>query len=127
MGSARHQTSSPSEYFVLGFKDRNLEAEYWNDVALTSKPRIILGYFVSILILLAGPIMSEIAYARSSESLRKVCEESGTEDCDVQLLATYGLSQVGTALNCITFIVMAASLVACFFIYRSRRFKSMTR
>ena len=119
--------SSPSQYFVLGFKDRNLEAEYWNDVALTSKPRIILGYFVSILILLAGPIMSEIAYARSSESLRKVCEESGTEDCDVQLLATYGLSQVGTALNCITFIVMAASLVACFFIYRSRRFKSKTR
>ena len=54
MSSARHLTSSPSEYFVLGFKDRNLEAEYWNDVTLTSKYRILLGWFVSTLLFLVG-------------------------------------------------------------------------
>ena len=54
MSSARHLTSSPSEYFVLGFKDRNLEAEYWNDVTLTSKYRILLGWFVSTLLFFVG-------------------------------------------------------------------------
>merc|ERR1712199_124507 len=47
--------SSPSQYFVLGFKDRNLEAEYWNDVTLTSKYRILLGWFVSTLLFFVGP------------------------------------------------------------------------
>ena len=46
--------ASPSQYFVLGFKDRNLEAEYWNDVTLTSKYRILLGWFVSTLLFLVG-------------------------------------------------------------------------
>ena len=54
MSSARHLTSSPSQYFVLGFKDRNLEAEYWNDVTLTSEYRILLGWFVSTLLFLVG-------------------------------------------------------------------------
>ena len=45
---------SPSQYFVLGFKDRNLEAEYWNDVTLTSKYRILLGWFVSTLLFFVG-------------------------------------------------------------------------
>ena len=56
MSSARHLTSSPSEYFVLGFKDRNLEAEYWNDVTLTSKYRILLGWFVSTLLFVVGKL-----------------------------------------------------------------------
>ena len=54
MSSARHLTSSPSQYFILGFKDRNLEAEYWNDVTMTSKYRILLGWFVSTLLFLVG-------------------------------------------------------------------------
>ena len=64
MSSARHLTSSPSEYFVLGFKDRNLEAEYWNDVTLTSKYRILLGWFVSTLLFLVGKyLISRLAPA----------------------------------------------------------------
>ncbi|WZN67086.1 guanylate cyclase [Chloropicon roscoffensis] len=50
--SVSYATSSPSQYFVLGFKDRNLEAEYWNDVTMTSKYRILLGWFVSTLLFL---------------------------------------------------------------------------
>ena len=52
--SVSYATSSPSQYFVLGFKDRNLEAEYWNDVTMTSKYRILLGWFVSALLFFVG-------------------------------------------------------------------------
>ena len=54
--SVSYATSSPSEYFILGFKDRNLEAEYWNDVTLTSKYRILLGWFVSALLFFVGKL-----------------------------------------------------------------------
>ena len=36
--------SSPSQYWLLGFKDRDLEEEYLNDLAVVSKHRIYLGY-----------------------------------------------------------------------------------
>ena len=36
--------SSPSQYWLLGFKDRDLEEEYLNDLAFVSKHRIYLGY-----------------------------------------------------------------------------------
>merc|ERR1711934_776784 len=60
--SVSYATSSPSQYFVLGFKDRNLEAEYWNDVTLTSKYRILLGWFVSALLFVVGPFLGQIMY-----------------------------------------------------------------
>ena len=36
--------STPSQYWLLGFKDRNLEEEYLNDLVDVSKDRIYLGY-----------------------------------------------------------------------------------
>ena len=36
--------SSPSQYWLLGFMDRDLEDEYLNDLAVVSKHRIYLGY-----------------------------------------------------------------------------------
>ena len=36
--------SSPSEHWLLGFKDRDLEEEYLNDLVDVSKGRIYLGY-----------------------------------------------------------------------------------
>ena len=36
--------SSPSQYWLLGFKDRNLEEEYLNDLVDVSKDRLYLGY-----------------------------------------------------------------------------------
>merc|ERR1712199_127150 len=62
--SVSYATSSPSQYFVLGFKDRNLEAEYWNDVTLTSEYRILLGWFVSTLLFLVGIFLGETVYIR---------------------------------------------------------------
>ena len=36
--------STPSQYWILGFKDRDLEEEYLNDLVDVSKGRIYLGY-----------------------------------------------------------------------------------
>ncbi len=36
--------SSPSEHWLLGFKDRDLEDEYLNDLVDVSKGRIYLGH-----------------------------------------------------------------------------------
>ena len=36
--------STPSQYWLLGFKDRNLEEEYLNDLVDVSKDRLYLGY-----------------------------------------------------------------------------------
>ena len=36
--------SSPSEHWLLGFKDRDLEEEYLNDLVDVSKGRIYLGH-----------------------------------------------------------------------------------
>ena len=34
----------PSTYWLLGFKDRDLEEEYLNDLVVVSKKRLYLGY-----------------------------------------------------------------------------------
>ena len=36
--------STPSEHWLLGFKDRDLEEEYLNDLVVVSKKRLYLGY-----------------------------------------------------------------------------------
>ena len=50
MGTEHLLSSSPSEYWLLGFKDRELEDEYLNDLVLVSKDRIYLGYGMCALI-----------------------------------------------------------------------------
>lgn len=43
-------SAAPKQYFFLGFKDRNLEDEYMEDLSRASKSRMLLGTFVSIFI-----------------------------------------------------------------------------
>ena len=43
--------SKPSEYWFLGFKDRDLEEEYLNDLVVASKGRLYLGYGLIIFFL----------------------------------------------------------------------------
>ncbi len=45
--------STPSEYWFLGFKDRDLEEEYLNDLVVASKDRLYLGYGMIIFFLVA--------------------------------------------------------------------------
>ena len=42
--------STPSEYWFLGFKDRDLEEEYLNDLVVASKGRLYLGYSMCALL-----------------------------------------------------------------------------
>ena len=45
----------PSQYPLLGFKDRHLEDEYLEHLVVASRARIILGYVTAILLYGAGP------------------------------------------------------------------------
>ena len=48
-------SSKPSQYPLLGFKDRHLEDEYLEHLVLASRSRIILGYVTAILLYASGP------------------------------------------------------------------------
>merc|ERR1711977_329866 len=41
---------SPPQYFLLGFKDRSLEAEYLEWLVCVSKARLVLGLVVALLL-----------------------------------------------------------------------------
>ena len=48
--------SSPSQYRLLGFMDRDLEDEYLNDLAVVSKHRIYLGYGMCAFFVFLGQV-----------------------------------------------------------------------
>ena len=45
--AAENERKPPAQYFCLGFKDRELEDEYLDDLARLSKDRLCLGYVVA--------------------------------------------------------------------------------
>ena len=48
-------SSRPSQYPLLGFKDRHLEDDYLEHLVAASKWRIILAYVTAILLYASGP------------------------------------------------------------------------
>ena len=48
-------SSKPSQYPLLGFKDRHLEDDYLEYLVVASRARIILGYVTVILLYALGP------------------------------------------------------------------------
>merc|ERR1711871_767513 len=110
--SKNHVVASPSQYFVLGFKDRNLEAEYWNDVTLTSKYRILLGWFVSTLLFVVGPFVGQMIYIPWN---RQQCEIS-KEAC----LPSY---QRNTVIF-VTFVLFILGFIACVAVYKLERIRN---
>ena len=61
--SKGHQESShtPSRYFLLGFKDRNLEQEFLEDlVGSTIRTRVLVGYCASTALFLFIPFMQSL-------------------------------------------------------------------
>ena len=48
-------SSKPSQYPLLGFKDRHLEDDYLEYLVVASRARIILGYVTAILLYASGP------------------------------------------------------------------------
>eukprot|EP00216_Chloropicon_sp_CCMP2111_P006369 CAMPEP_0198234806 /NCGR_PEP_ID=MMETSP1446-20131203/706_1 /TAXON_ID=1461542 ORGANISM="Unidentified sp, Strain CCMP2111" /NCGR_SAMPLE_ID=MMETSP1446 /ASSEMBLY_ACC=CAM_ASM_001112 /LENGTH=634 /DNA_ID=CAMNT_0043915629 /DNA_START=231 /DNA_END=2135 /DNA_ORIENTATION=+ len=47
----------PKRYFIMGFKDRNLERLYLNDVASHSKARLSLAYASVLLVFIVGNVL----------------------------------------------------------------------
>ena len=54
-GEKTGSSSKPSQYPLLGFKDRHLEDEYLKYLVVASKWRIILGYVTAILLYASVP------------------------------------------------------------------------
>ena len=54
--------SKPSQYPLLGFKDRHLEDEYLKYLVVASKWRIVLAYATAILLYASGPFASTWSY-----------------------------------------------------------------
>ena len=46
----------------MGFKDRNLEARFLDDLARVSQPRTILGYTMALLMVAVGRLMYDTIY-----------------------------------------------------------------
>jgi len=113
--SVSYATSSPSQYFVLGFKDRNLEAEYWNDVTLTSKYRILLGWFVSTLLFVVGPFLGEITYIPWSQQYCKAFKDDPLQCSDLDML-------LGLAFT--TFVLFVLGFIACVAVYKLERIRN---
>ena len=50
-----NSSSKPSQYPLLGFKDRHLEDDYLEYLVVASRARIVLGYVTVILLYALGP------------------------------------------------------------------------
>ena len=58
-------SSEPSQYPLLGFKDRKLEEDYFEYLVVASRARIILGYVTVILLYGLGPFAANfVVYDR---------------------------------------------------------------
>ena len=55
-------SSKPSQYPLLGFKDRHLEDDYLEYLVVASRARVILGYVTVILLYGLGPFASTWPY-----------------------------------------------------------------
>jgi len=61
-GGGLLELTRPQQYLVLGFKDRNLEARFLDDLARVSQPRTILGYTMALLMVAVGRLMYDTIY-----------------------------------------------------------------
>ncbi|UPQ96967.1 guanylate cyclase [Chloropicon primus] len=116
----REDRGPPSEYWFLGFKDRNVEDEYIEDVILNSKSRFMLGLATSGLIYTVGTFIPDwmfypfnAAQFGEPEVQEFLAPITGPDP----LLSYYMVS-------CIGFFSFILCAVACFLIYRMKMFES---
>ena len=75
--------SKPSEYWFLGFKDRDLEEEYLNDLVVASKGRLYLGYSMCALLVFTLDLVPVV--------LAIILGQDPTEDrINSEILGLYG-------------------------------------
>ena len=76
-------SSKPSQYPLLGFKDRHLEDDYLEYLVVASRARIILGYVTVILLYGLGPFALYWPYYKESiwlQDLYRTLSDEQKED-----------------------------------------------
>lgn len=117
----------PAEYPLLGYQDRDLEDEYLEDMTCAMKSRILVGYVVSILVFVFGPLMQDLSVmgfmnysednpqeVAASVGLTLEVIQGGTDNMTLQTFVTCGIA--------LAFLVIG--LGACVVVYQVKRIKS---
>lgn len=108
----------PRQHVLFGFKDRNLEDEYLDDLARVGKSRILLGYCVSIMCIIAVPVLDALQSIPIVNSISELDQETLAELPDFGYTSgrSYGVKEILPAMLCLSFFV--AGLVAVCLMYR---------
>ena len=103
-GDKTRSSSRPSQYPLLGFKDRHLEDEYLEHLVVASRARIILGYVTAILLYASGPfaanfcvydlvIQKQDDYRAMSDEEKEEFKESQPEGTWLKYLSLIHISE----------------------------------
>ena len=107
-------SSKPSQYPLLGFKDRHLEDDYLEYLVVASRARIILGYVTVILLYGLGPFLLYWPYYKESIWLQDLYrtwsdeqKEDFKEDQPVGTFAKYFPNSWSTlyAFDCLVLVI----------------------
>merc|ERR1711970_739278 len=125
-------SSKPSQYPLLGFKDRHLEDDYLEYLVVASKARIILGYVTLTLLYASGPfttwwipfdlfVLWQETYNTFSDEEKK---ESRTDSQKAIWTDTFPNSVAWTySLLCLVLLMFIFGLVAVVCMYQMKRFE----
>ncbi|QDZ23661.1 hypothetical protein A3770_11p61790 [Chloropicon primus] len=116
--SFKRSKHSPSQHILFGFKDRNLEDEYLEDLARVGKSRILLGYCVSVLLIIAVPFLDALQAIPIIHSISELDQETLAElpEFGYRSGPSYEVTQILPTMLCLAFFV--AGFVAVCLIYR---------
>jgi len=117
----------PAQYPLLGYRDRDLEDEYLDDMTCAMKSRILVGYVVSILVFFFGPFVQDL----SATGFMDYGEDNPQEVADAAglplevFLDTVDNMTLRTFVTCgIVLAVLVVGLGACVAIHQTERIKS---
>jgi len=117
----------PAEWPFLGYRDRDLEDEYLDDMTCAMKSRILVGYVASILVFFFGPLVQDL----SATGLMDYGEDNPQEVADAAglPLEVYldGIDNMTlrTFVTCgIVLAILVVGLGACVAVYQMKRIKS---
>lgn len=122
----------PAQYFFLGFKDRNLEAGFSENVATSSRDRILFGLATSMVMFATGGFLTDwLSFDNIQAGLlrpEEVTDFNVTEVDKDELEKVLGprenfLIAIYLPL-CLCLLAFIAGLVSCEFVYRTSRFEN---
>jgi len=117
----------PAQYPLLGYRDRDLEDEYLDDMTCAMKSRILVGYVVSILVFFFGPFVQDLSSMKSQHYLEdnpRVVAPAVGLTLEAYEKGASGMT-LRTPVTCgIVLAVLTIGLGACVTVYQMKRIKS---